>query len=289
MKSLFAKIGGKVAEVGEFIESNSPQIKSALSEVGNGVEAQASAAQDAIKKATVRAGEVARQTIDSPQVQALSNSVTSGFSRLKDSFSTAAKSTPESNAIGSNEQAKISNAIEKLGGRDKIGVSAEAMAAAGGVAAGAAAAGTIAGAAGATTLLGSTGLASVFGGVFVAATPVGWVLGSAVVCGFAGYTLMKLAYSGAQQDIARKEMIGRLTDRLSLLQTQSEEQGPIVELKQLVVLTMASSLISDEQGRRMITLVEKGSMSPVIAIGRLKSLAIDAGVIEEKPPAPPAS
>ena len=128
--------------------------------------------------------------------------------------------------------------------------------------------------------MGSTGLASLFGGIFVTTTPIGWVIGSAVIAGAAGYGLMKMARSGAEQDIVRREMIERLTQKLADIQADTEDQSPIGELKRLFALTLATNLISEEQGRRMIDLVERGAMDPSIAAKRLKYLALEAGVIE---------
>lgn len=112
------------------------------------------------------------------------------------------------------EESSIKNAIGKMRGRDKIGLTGEYLATAGGAAAGVAVAGSIAGAAGATTLLGSTGLAGMLGGVFVTATPVGWVLGSAALLGAAGYGVTKMIRSGSEQERVRREFIERQTERL---------------------------------------------------------------------------
>jgi CHASE3 domain sensor protein len=286
VKDFIKNLGQKASGVGDLIDSKTPMVKARLAEIGRTAIEHASAAQEVLEQRSAQAREKAQQVIDSPQAHAISNSISSGISQIRSTVDKAVsisktEKAPHLSENMSEEESKLKNAITKLGGRDKIGVSAEVMTAAGGAAAGAAAAGTIAGAAGATTLLGSTGLASLFGGVFVASTPVGWVIGSAVIAGAAGYGLMKMARSGAQQDIARKEMIERLTDRLSALQNQDNGQTQIIELKQLVALTLASELISDDQGRRMIELVENGSMKPALATNRLKSLAIEAGIIEK--------
>jgi hypothetical protein len=221
------------------------------------------------------------------EAQEVSNAIVFSISTFKESISkSVALTAPQAEPIApfdmeKEEQGKIEHAIEKLSGHDKVGTSAEVLTVVGGSAVGAAAAGTVAGAAGATTLFGSTGLASVFGGVFVTTTPVGWVIGSAIVAGAAGYGLVKMIRSGAQQDIARKEVMERLTQRLSTLQAQREAPAPIDELKQLVALTLASDLISESQGRRLIDSVENKTMNPAIAIHRLKKVALEAGIIEE--------
>ena len=63
------------------------------------------------------------------------------------------------------EDPKVRAALDKLKGRDRVGVMGEGAALLGGAGAGAALAGSAAGMAGATTLLGSTSLASLLGGV----------------------------------------------------------------------------------------------------------------------------
>jgi hypothetical protein len=289
MKSFIQGIGKAVTGAREALDDQSPIIKIKLAGMGQSAITQAATAQRLLMKMSSRACEI----IDAPQVREVYSSVASGISTVKESVSKAVTlehpqpepsepSEPSPSMKKDEEHARIEHAIEKLNGHDKVGISAEALTVAGSAAAGTAAAGTLAGAAGVTTLLGSTGLASIFGGVFVTATPVGWVIGTTIVAGAAGYGLIKMIRSGAQQDIARKEVIERLTQRLSTLQAQSEVQTPLAELKQLVALTLASELISEDQGRRMIDLVENGTMNPAIAIHRLKSAALEAGIIEER-------
>jgi hypothetical protein len=162
--------------------------------------------------------------------------------------------------------------IDKLKGKDKVGVAGEALAAVGGAAGGVAAASTIASAAGASTLLGSTSLASVLGGVFVTATPVGWVIGSAVVAGAAGYGISKLVRSGGKQDHIREQLIKKMELRLSALKKDERNELNLTELSQLLVVAIEKDLISELKAKSMISLIENGSLDPDIAIQRLKSL-----------------
>jgi hypothetical protein len=174
----------------------------------------------------------------------------------------------------------LSSAIEKLKGRDKVGKIAEYGAGIGGATVGLAAAGTVASVAGASTLLGSTTLASLLGGVFVAATPVGWVLGSAAVVGTAAYGLTKLARSGAKQDVARTELIQRLSDRLDNLKAASANaESDVHEFQQLLAVCLAANLITSAHAERMLAHVESASMPTGVAIQRLKEMALEAGVI----------
>lgn len=181
-----------------------------------------------------------------------------------------------------NDEKKIQHAILKLSGKDKFGIAGEHLSAVGGAAAGVAAAGTVAGAAGATTLLGSGALAGVFGGVFLTATPVGWVIGSAAVMGAAGYGIGKMIRSGSEQDITRQEMVKRLSERL--VRPRPHHQKTSVDcrtkLSRLVTLTVAAGAISEESANRMVSLVEAGALKPELALERINSIAISKGLLK---------
>ena len=181
------------------------------------------------------------------------------------------------------QEAAIRSAIEKMRGRDRVGLVSEHLAAAGGAAAGVAAAGTIAGAAGATTLLGSTGLAGMLGGVFVTATPVGWVLGSAALMGAAGYGIAKLIRSSSEQDRVRREFIERQTERLLALEGAQAPQDEKVELGQLMALTLAAGVLDQADASRMVDLVDAGKLPVALALERMRSLAFESQLIEVNP------
>lgn len=176
----------------------------------------------------------------------------------------------------------IRQAMEKVRGRDRLGLAGEHLATAGGVAAGVAVAGSIAGAAGATTLLGSTSLAGVLGGVLVTTTPVGWVIGSAAVMGAAGYGIAKLIRSGSEQDRLRKAFIERQAHRLMGLETAPAAQDEKIELSQLIALTLAAGVLEQDVARRMVNLVNAGKLPASLALERVRAIALAEGVVELK-------
>jgi hypothetical protein len=182
--------------------------------------------------------------------------------------------------VSSNEQrteaAKLRFALDKLRGRDRVGVAGETAAVVGSAAAGAALGGSAAGAAGASTLLGSPILAGVLGGVFVTATPVSWVLGSAVVAGALGYGVVKLVRSGGKQDRLRVAMSDRLNTRLKTL----EEQRAIdcdLEFERLIGERLEAGVITSEAAQRVVALVEKGQLSPGLAVQRIRAIDLEGG------------
>ena len=168
-------------------------------------------------------------------------------------------------------------AIELLKGRDRVGVAGELVGTGVAAAGGAAASGAIASAFGATTLLGSSTVGSLLGGVFVASTPMGWVVGSALAAGAVGYGIARLCSSGGTQDQRRRQLIEELEELEEL-----EERGEKVEavnalLPELVTLhkTLAE-FVTDigllAQSEKIVALVEEGRLDPAIAIRRLNAV-----------------
>lgn len=166
---------------------------------------------------------------------------------------------------------KLRHALDKMRGRDRVGVAGESAALAGSAAAGAALAGSVAGAAGASTLLGSTTLAGVLGGVFVTATPVGWVLGSAVVAGALGYGAVRLVRSGGKQDRLRAEISDRLNTRLETLEQRCAIDSDL-DIGRLIAERLEAGVITPEAAQRIVSLVEKGHLDPELAAQRLRAI-----------------
>lgn len=179
------------------------------------------------------------------------------------------------------EEDKLKKSISALDGKDRVGLLGEGLGAAIGAAGGLATSGTIAAAAGATTFAGSSFLGSALGGVFVTATPVGWVIGSAIVLGAAGYGASKLVRSGSEQDRVRADLVEKLSERLGQIQSvDPNQERSLSELNQLAAVCIAGGLIGEGAVYRMAGLVEEGKLDAEIAVKRLKDRALSAGLIE---------
>lgn len=97
---------------------------------------------------------------------------------------------------------------------DRIGLAGDLIGTGMGVAGGVAASGSIAAVAGATTILGSSTLGGALGGIFVASTPVGWVVGAGLAGGALAYGATRLIRSGEAADQSKKSMYQRLKSRV---------------------------------------------------------------------------
>lgn len=166
----------------------------------------------------------------------------------------------------------VKEAIDKLQGSDRVGSASQVLTTAGGAAAGVSAAGAVAAAAGASTLLGSTTLAGTLGGIFVATTPVGWVVGCAVAGAAAAYGVSRLVRSGGRNDRVREEIVERLSKKLAQIRTRNTQRAALAEFQKVMTETIQGGFISNEQATRMVDLVEEGKLSIEIALARIRGL-----------------
>lgn len=286
MKDFFNGLKEKVgAATAKHLESHRPGTLAELDAMGRRVAQQSSELRQSLNEKATDAMAMAQRVASDERVKNAVDRVSAGLDSARSGIAATATSVASTVASVSNakaadpvdaprdERGRLSAAIEKLKTRDNVGVSAEVLATAGGAAAGAAAAGTVASAVGASTLLGSSALGSALGGIFVTTTPVGWVVGAAVLAGAAGYGLTKLARSGAKQDRLRQEIVDRLTGRLESLDRDSASRSLLTELTQLVQAALEAGLITEVQGQRMVDLVERGSLDVEVAVRRLKDLS----------------
>lgn len=173
------------------------------------------------------------------------------------------------------------HALEKMkhSPRDRLGILGELGVTGLGVTTGIALSGTIAGAAGAATLAGSSTLATLLGGVFVTATPIGWVIGSAVVCGSLAYTVGKLVKSGASCDALKARTIQELEiiiedmkkDAERTLKSDEKIANVISAIQHLVV----NQHLTQEKGTEILAAVENKSLAVDEAFEVLQGILLE--------------
>jgi hypothetical protein len=171
------------------------------------------------------------------------------------------------------EASRIAEAIHKLKRPDKVGVAGIGLGSISGIAGGTAAAGALASAAGATTLLGSATLGSVLGGVFVAATPIGWIVGCGIAGGALGLGIAKMIKSGGAQDQICEDMINRFQVKLNALQVSEGKQPNLGDLNTALSAALKNNSISGEQAERLVKLVSDGKLQAKVALDRLKAIS----------------
>lgn len=153
--------------------------------------------------------------------------------------------------------------LEKMP-EDKVRILGEIGITAVGATLGVAAAGTVAAAAGATTILGSTVLGSTLGGIFVAATPVGWILGSAAAAGAMVFAVSRLIRNGGMSEGKKAELLNRYREEARFVAAK-EEAGNIAESDRTRFIVALRDLIdkdviAPERAFRFIEQVESGRL-----------------------------
>jgi len=281
MKTRFEKLSALAKGSAALANRKLSSAQDAVSKAGASALAAGKTARQAMEFAAETSGELLRDAMDhevtkSTVIKAKEIVTAATIEARKLTVRVVEATKGAENIIRSSESEStkdIENAILKLKGRDKLGRAGEIFGTTGGIAAGASAAGAIASAAGASTLLGSTTLGSVLGGVFVTATPVGWVVGSAALAGAAGYGIAKMIRSGSQQDKIRDELIERLRKRLGSIRGNQSEMVALEELRLMLPATIKGGFVTEEQAERMIGLVEQGTLSAAIALSRVKAIS----------------
>ena len=174
-------------------------------------------------------------------------------------------------------------ALEKMkrNPRDRLGILEELGATGIGVTAGVAISGAVASVAGTATLAGSTTLASMLGGIFVTATPVGWVLGAAIAGGSLAYAATKAIRSGSKADLLRVRTIREIEERIrslkaTALNNDSDNQkfAGIISAIQILV---ANHRLTQKKGTEILAAVEAKQLGVTDAFDLLQALLSENG------------
>lgn len=278
MKSRFEKLAELARSTVSSVSEKYPGANEALSKAASSAVSAGKSARQALDMAVDKSGELLREAGEHEYTKAAAAKIRSvahdtgvGLQKLATRGSDQGKEA--ASQVSTSESTKdIEAAIEKLKGADKVGRAGEVLGVAGGALAGASAAGAVAAAAGATTIFGSATLGTLLGGTFVAATPVGWVIGTAAVAGAAGYGIARMIRSGSEQDQARKEIVERLTQRLAAVEAKAGEQSALDELRRLMPVALQRGFMSENQAKRMIELVDRKTLSATVALSRLQGI-----------------
>lgn len=144
---------------------------------------------------------------------------------------------------------------------------------------GAVAAGAVATATGATSLYGITTAASWFGITAVASTPVGWIIGSAVLGGTLAYSVSRLIHNGGVAEGRKLEILQKYREASNEMENKeiseniTEEEKASFELAINVLID--HEVISSEDAFELIKHVESGSIPLSYAFSIIKDLLAD--------------
>ena len=149
---------------------------------------------------------------------------------------------------------------------------------------GVAAAGSVAVAMGATSIFGVTSAAGWLGLTVVAATPVGWVLGSAAAAGVAAYTVSRFIRNGGMSEGKKAKLLNRYREEARLVAAK-EEAGSIADSDRTRFIVALRDLISKDVippdlAFRFIEQVERGGLPISQALVLISDLLseVDMGV-----------
>lgn len=280
MKTRFEKFNELANDTAAFAKRTFFSAQKGVGKAGAATEAARKAARQSMGAAVERSGEFIRNAFDhehtrvtTTKTKAIATATANDTKILAHDVVEVRKASEKSYAIPEPVAAQdIEDAIHTLKGKDKVGRIGDVLGTTGGIVAGSAAAGSVAGVVGVSTLLGSPTLASALGGVFVVATPVGWVVGSALVGAAAGYGITKMIRSGSRQDQVRDAFIERQSRRLDSISGKDSEQARRDELRLRLPEAIKGGLVTKEQAERMICHVENGTLSAGIALTRIDAI-----------------
>ena len=127
---------------------------------------------------------------------------------------------------------------------------------------GAAAAGTLASVAGVTSVLGLTTVASWLGVTAVAATPVGWIIGSAAAAGAVAYGVSRIIYGGGLAEGRKLELLQKFREEANNMEAKERSESITSADRTQFILLMREpidkNVISPENAKKLIKFVEEG-------------------------------
>ncbi|GAB5451611.1 MAG: hypothetical protein Hals2KO_19390 [Halioglobus sp.] len=196
---------------------------------------------------------------------------------------------PEAKSSEETERQELLEALQRLEASrpDKIGLAGDLISTGVGVAGGVAASGTLASAAGMTTIFGSSTLGGALGGVFVATTPVGWVVGAGLAGGALAYGATRLIRSGEASDHSLKSLYSRLKAKLPsrvaapqsvagdvpVEQYEIEDEDAYYDFIARLTVAVDARELKPERAERLLAVVTSGEMKPEEAVQGLASSA----------------
>lgn len=169
----------------------------------------------------------------------------------------------------------------KYSPQDRLGILGELGTTGIGVTAGVAISGAAASAAGVATLAGSTTLASLLGGIFVTTTPVGWIIGAAIVGGSLACAVTKAIKSGSKADLLRARTIREIEERIrslkdSTLKEESENKNFAQVISSIKILVV-NHRITQAKGTKILAAVEEKQLGVSEAFDLLQALLSEHG------------
>jgi len=160
--------------------------------------------------------------------------------------------------------------------KDRIGTLASLGAVGLGAAGGVAASTAIAGVAGATSIWGLSTVGSLVGVSVVAATPVGWVIGSAAGAAAIAYGVSKLVRSGGRADAIKEMNIRELQEEIEKRRKDAQKatvtEDKFKDLVESLQLLVKNKHISQAMSTELLAGVQKGTIPYDTAFSNIQKL-----------------
>jgi len=160
--------------------------------------------------------------------------------------------------------------------KDRVGILGEVGIVGIGVVGGVAGASAAAAAAGATTILGSSTLGGLLGGVLVASTPVGWVIGTAVLGGTVAFGVSRLFKSGNVSDERTEQNINKLKKEIIDLEKEvhktSDTDEKYSKLASMYLKLIEADLVDENTVKEILEGIQSGDINIDIAFKTVKDM-----------------